>query len=110
MNLWVPVLVACVGSYLIKLAGLSLPSSVLAHPRVQRVTTLLPVAMLSALVCVQLLDRGAGHGGGPYALDWRVLAGVAAAAVALLLRRGFLVVFVVAVVVTALLRLLVPAR
>lgn len=105
MNLWVPVLVACAGSYLIKLAGLSLPGSVLADPRVQRVTTLLPVAMLSALVCVQLVDGG----GGSYALDWRVLAGVAAGAVALLLRRGFLVVFVVAVVVTALLRLLVPA-
>jgi len=106
VNLWVPVLVACAGSYLIKLAGLSLPSSVLANPRVQQVTTLLPVAMLSALVCVQLAHRGTG--GVPYALDWRVLVGVAAGAVALLLRRGFLVVFVVAVVVTALLRLLVP--
>ena len=58
--LWVPVLVACAGSYLIKLAGLSLPSSVLADPRVQRVTTLLPVAMLSALVCVQLVEPGSG--------------------------------------------------
>ena len=104
MNLWVPVLLACAGSYLIKLAGLSLPSSVLADPRVQRVTTLLPVAMLSALVLVQLVDGG----GGRYAVDWRVVVGVAAGAVALLLRRGFLVVFVVAVVVTALLRLIVP--
>jgi branched-subunit amino acid transport protein len=108
VNLWVPVLIACAGSYLIKLAGLSLPSSVLADQRVQRVTTLLPVAMLSALVCVQLVEPGTDKGGGPYAVDWRVLAGVAASAVALLLRRGFLVVFVVAVVVTALLRLLVP--
>ncbi len=108
MNLWVPVLVACAASYLIKLAGLSLPSSVLADPRVQRVTTLLPVAMLSALVCVQLVEPGPGSSAA-YALDWRVLAGVGAGAVALLLRRGFLVVFVVAVVVTALLRLLVPA-
>ena len=107
MNLWVPVLIACVGSYVIKLAGLSLPESVLANPRVQRVTTLLPVAMLAALVAVQLVESGDSDG--PYALDWRVLAGVAAGAVALLLRRGFLVVFVVAVAVTALLRLLVPA-
>jgi branched chain amino acid efflux pump len=106
VNLWVPVLVACAGSYLIKLAGLSLPSSVLADPRVRRVTTLLPVAMLSALVCVQLVESG--DGAGPYAVDWHVLVGVAAGVVALLLRRGFLVVFVVAVVVTALLRLLVP--
>ena len=108
MTLWVPVLGACAGSYLIKLAGLSLPSSVLARPRVQRVTTLLPVAMLAALVVVQLVDSGP-HLPGHYGLDWRVLAGVAAAVVALLLRRGFLVVFVVAVGVTALLRFLVPA-
>jgi branched-subunit amino acid transport protein len=109
VNLWIPVLVACAGSYAIKLAGLSLPESVLANPRIQRVTSLLPVAMLSALVCVQLVDPGTNSSGGPYALDWRVLAGVAAGAVALLARRGFLIVFVVAVVVTALLRLLVPA-
>ena len=107
MSLWVPVLVACAGSYLIKLAGLSLPSSVLADPRVQRVTTLLPVAMLSALVLVQLVGPASDDSGGTYAVDWRVVVGVAAGAVALLLRRGFLVVFVVAVAVTALLRLLV---
>ena len=103
MSLWVALLVACAGSYLIKLSGLSLPESVLARPRVQRVTTLLPVAMLAALVAVEL-----GDGGGRYALDWRVLAGVGAAVVALLLRQGFLVVFLTAVAVTALLRLLLP--
>ena len=100
-GLWVALLVAAVGSYLTKLAGLSLPESVLNHPRVQRVATFLPVAMLAALVAVDLVD-----GGGRYAVDWRVLAGVAAAVVALLLRRGFLVVFLTAVVVTAVLRLL----
>jgi len=99
--LWVALVVAAVGSYLLKLAGLSLPGSVLEQPRVQRVARLLPVAMLSALVAVGLFSSG-GH----YALDWRMLAGVAAAVVALLLRRGFLVVFVVAIGVTALLRLL----
>ena len=101
-GLWVALVVAAVGSYLTKLAGLSLPESVLARPRVQRVAAFLPVAMLAALVAVQLVD-----GGGRYALDWRVLAGVAAAVVALLLRRGFLVVFLTAIAVTALLRLLV---
>ena len=64
-GLWVALLVAAVGSYLTKLAGLSLPESVLAHPRVQRVAGLLPVAMLAALVAVQLAD-----GGGRYALDF----------------------------------------
>ena len=59
------------------------------------------MAMLAALVSVQLFD-----GGGRYAVDWRPLVGVAAGVVALLLKRGFLVVFLVAIGVTALLRLL----
>ena len=99
--LWVALVVAAVGSYLTKLAGISLPESVLARPRVQRVATFLPVAMLAALVAVELVD-----GGGRYTLDWRTLAGVAAGVVALLLRRGFLLVFLTAIAVTALLRLL----
>ncbi|WP_375425139.1 AzlD domain-containing protein [uncultured Friedmanniella sp.] len=100
-GLWVGLLVAAFGGYLLKLAGLSLPESVLNRPRVQRIAAFLPVAMLSALVAVQLFD-----GGGRYTLDWRTLAGVAAGVAALLLRRGFLVVFLVAIAVTALLRLL----
>lgn len=99
--LWVALIVASVSGYGLKLAGMSLPESVLNQPTVQRVAGFLPVAMLSALVAVQLVDSG-GH----YALDWRVLVGVAAGVVALILRRGFLIVFVVAVAVTALLRLL----
>lgn len=99
--LWIAVVVAAIGSYLTKLAGVSLPESVLNHPRVQRIARYLPIAMLSALVVVELFD-----GGGRYVLDWRTLAGVAAGVVALLLKRGVLVVFVVAVGVTALLRFL----
>jgi branched-subunit amino acid transport protein len=98
--LWTALIVASVGAYGLKLAGVSLPESVLSHPRVQRIAGFLPVAMLSALVAVQLF----GHGG-RYGVDWRVLVGVGAAVVALALRQGFLVVFVVAVGVTALLRL-----
>ncbi|HSU36248.1 MAG TPA: AzlD domain-containing protein [Propionibacteriaceae bacterium] len=100
-GLWIALLIACLGSYALKLAGMSLPESVLNHPRVQRVAAFLPVAMLSALVAVELFD-----GGGRYAVDWRTLAGVGAGVVALLLRRGLLVVFLVAIGVTALLRLL----
>ena len=98
--LWLALVVAAVGSYLLKLAGISLPESILNHPKVQRVAELLPIAMLSALVAVELFD-----GGGRYAADWRTLAGVAAGVVALLLRRGFLEVFLIAIAVTALLRL-----
>jgi branched-subunit amino acid transport protein len=99
--LWLAILIAAVGCYLLKLAGVSLPESILNHPKVQRVAQFLPIAMLSALVAVELFD-----GGGSYALDWRILAGVAAGVIALLLRRGFLVVFLTAIFVTALLRLL----
>jgi branched-subunit amino acid transport protein len=99
--LWLAIMIAAVGCYLLKLAGVSLPESILNHPKVQRVAQLLPIAMLAALVAVELFD-----GGGSYSLDWRTLVGVAAGVIALLLRRGFLVVFVIAISVTALLRLL----
>lgn len=84
-----------------RLAGVSLPESTLAHPRVQRTAGLLPIAMLTALVATDLFDSG-GHDG----VDWRVLAGVGAGAVALRLGRSLIVVFVVAVAITALLRVL----
>jgi branched-subunit amino acid transport protein len=99
--LWLAILIAAVGCYVLKLAGISLPEPILSHPKVQRVAQFLPIAMLSALVAVELFD-----GGGSYVLDWRTLAGVAAGVIALLLRRGFLVVFMIAISVTALLRLL----
>src|SRR5512132_4308571 len=98
--LWLAIMIAAVGCYLLKLAGVSMPESILNHPKVQRVAQLLPIAMLSALVAVELFD-----GGRRYAVDWRTLAGIAVGVVALLLRRGFLEVFLIAVTVTALLRL-----
>jgi branched-subunit amino acid transport protein len=97
---WLAIILAAVGCYFLKVAGVSLPESILNHPKVQRVAELLPIAMLSALVAVELFD-----GGGHYSVDWRTLAGVAAGVIALLLRRGFLVVFLIAISVTALLRL-----
>ena len=99
--LWIALIIAALGSYGLKLAGVSLPESVLANPRVQRIAGFLPIAMLAALVAVQLFDHG-----GRYGVDWAVLIGVGAGVIALLLRQGVLVVFLVAVTVTALLRLL----
>ena len=97
--LWVALIVSCLGSYLLKLAGLSLPESVLNQPVVRRIAAFLPVAMLAALIGVSLFD-----GGHRFSVDWRALVGMASGVVALLLRAGFLVVLVVAVVVTAFLR------
>lgn len=99
--IWTAVIVAAVGCYLLKLAGLSLPTTFLERPDVQRVAMFLPVAMLAALVAVELFDDG-----GRLALDVRLLAGVGAGVVALLLRASFLVVIVVAAATTAVLRAL----
>ncbi len=100
--LWLVVIVSAAGCYLLKLAGVSLPKTVLNQPNVQRIARYLPIAMLSALAAVELFDGGHGN----YRFDWRTVVGVLAGVVALLLKRGFLVVFLVAVGVTALLRLL----
>ena len=98
---WVAVIVASIGCYLLKLAGLSLPAALLEREDVQRVAALLPVALLAALVAVQALDSD-----GQLHVDPRLLAGVGAGVLALLLRAPFLVVIVVAAVTTAVLRAL----
>lgn len=97
---WVAILVAGVGCYLLKLAGLSVPPKVLEHPVVERVADLLPVALLSALIGVQVLGA-ATH----LVLDARVV-GLGAAVVALLLRAPFIVVVLAAAGSAALVRLL----
>jgi branched-subunit amino acid transport protein len=99
---WWAILGAGLGCYLLKLAGLSLPARVLEHPVVERVADLIPVALLAALVAVQVFATG-----GSLALDARA-AGLGAAVVALLLRAPFLVVVVVAAVTAALLRIAFP--
>ena len=100
-TVWATVLVASLGCYGLKLAGVSLPESVLNHPRVQRTAGLLPVAMLTALVATDLFDAN-----GRYTADWPTLAGVGAGAIALRSGRSLLVVFLVAITTTALTRLI----
>ena len=97
--MWTAVLLAGIGCYLLKLAGLSLPERVLAHPTVERVADLIPVALLAALVAVQVFSSGP-----ELRVDARGL-GLGFAVVALLLRAPFLVVVVGASVVAALARL-----
>ncbi len=98
--MWPAVLVASVGCYLLKLAGYLVPEQLLDNPRVARITALIPVAMLTALVVVQTLAVGQ-----EIVIDAR-LAGLAAAVVALLLRAPFLVVVVVAAAIAAGLRMI----
>jgi len=96
--MWTAVLLACVGCYLLKLAGLSLPERVLSHPTVERVADLIPVALLAALVAVQVTADGSS-----LTVDARLL-GLGFAVIALVLRMPFLVVVVGAAVVAALAR------
>jgi branched-subunit amino acid transport protein len=95
---WTALLLAGAGCYLLKLAGLSVPSRVLDHPAVERVADRIPVALLAALVAVQVLADGAR-----LTVDAR-LAALAYAVVALSLRASFLVVVFGAALVAALLR------
>lgn len=97
--IWGAIVVACVGCYLFKLAGLSIPGDLLERPILRRIAALLPVALLAALVAT-----GTFADGSALTVDARAV-GLAAAVVALLLRAPFLVVVVVAAAATALTRL-----
>ena len=97
---WTVVIAAGVGCYLLKLAGLSVPAGVLERPVVRRIAALIPIALLSALVAVQVFSFE--H---RLVLDARA-AGLASAVVLLVLRAPFLVVVVGAALTAAVLRLL----
>jgi branched-subunit amino acid transport protein len=100
MSLWLTVLVACLLCFVAKVAGHIVPPSWLEHPTAARISALLPVSLLAALVAVQtVVDHSR------LVVDAR-LAGLAAAAVALLLRAPFIVVVLVGGAVAAGLRAL----
>jgi hypothetical protein len=100
--IWAAVLVAGLGCFAFKWAGLSVPASVLANPIVQRIAALLPIALLAALIATQTFAAGQ-H----LVIDARA-AGLAVAAVAAWRRWPFLVIVVLAAATAAVLRLLVP--
>jgi branched-subunit amino acid transport protein len=100
--IWAAIIGAGIGCYLLKLAGLSIPAKVLERPLVERIADLIPVALLSALVAVQVFSTG-HH----LTIDARA-AGLAVAVVALLLRAPFLVVVLAAALTAALLRVFFP--
>ena len=98
--IWAAVVVAGIGCYLFKLAGLSVPQRILDRPVVQRVAGLLPIVLLAALIAVQTVGSGQR-----LLVDAR-LAGVAVAAVAVWRKWPFLLVVVLGCATTALVRLL----
>jgi uncharacterized membrane protein len=96
--LWLGILLACAGCYALKLAGLSVPEHLLERPAVRRAVGLIPVALLGALLAVQVLADGRGLD-----VDARVAA-LGVAAVLLLLRVPFLPMVLAAALTAALLR------
>jgi branched-subunit amino acid transport protein len=101
MTLWTTVLVASGLAFLLKFLGYVVPHQLLEGPLVSRVTAMLPVALLSALVAVQTFTGD----GGSLTLDARA-AGVAVAVTALLLRAPFLLVVILAAATAGALRAL----
>ena len=83
--------------YLLKLSGYLIPDSLFANPRFQRINTLIPVVLLSALVAVQTLGNKAS-----LVIDQR-LAGVLVAAIALKFKAPFPLMMLLAAVTSALL-------
>lgn len=102
MMVWIGVLVGCLGCYLLKLAGVSVPESVLQRPRVHRISALLPIVLLAALVAVQTFSTGSA-----LVLDARA-ASLAVAGIAVWRRAPFLVVVGLAALTTALVRWAFP--
>ncbi len=96
---WAAITAMGVGCFAFKVAGVSVPQRVLDHPLMIRAAGLIPVALLGALIAVQVF-------GGERALvvDAR-LAALAVAAVLLALRVPFLAMVVAAAATAALIRM-----
>ncbi|CAH0132318.1 hypothetical protein SRABI76_00330 [Microbacterium oxydans] len=99
MSIWSAILLAALICLALKAVGYLVPPTVLEAPRPARISDLLTVALLAALVAVQTL--GAGQA---IMVDARVPALLVAGGL-LWLRQSFLVVVFAAALVAALLRL-----
>ena len=98
--MWPTILIASGAAYALKLLGYVVPERWLDTPMARRITVLIPIALLSALIGLWTLVSGSS-----IVIDAR-LPGVLAAMVALLLRAPFLVVIITAAAVTAAVRAL----
>jgi branched-subunit amino acid transport protein len=99
MNVVTVILLASLAVLVLKLLGYLVPASVMERPTPSRVATLLTVALLSALVVTQTVERD--H---QIVLDARLPA-LGVAAILLAIRAPFIVVVISAAIVAALLRL-----
>lgn len=97
---WLGIVLTIVGCYGFKIAGLSVPERVLNHPWTVRVSDLIPIGLLGALVAVQVVA-----GGDRLVLDARVPA-LAVAALLLWRRVPFLPMVAAAAATAAVIRAL----
>ncbi|MEY3578510.1 MAG: hypothetical protein RIS49_488 [Actinomycetota bacterium] len=95
--LWIGVIGTSTLAFLLKYLGHSVPEKYLTNPRMLRINTLIPIALLSALVGVQTITQD-----GKWAIDQR-LAGVSVAVVALALKAPYFVVVISAAITSAVL-------
>ncbi|CAB4533516.1 unannotated protein [freshwater metagenome] len=93
--LWIGVIGTSVLAFALKYLGHSVPEKFLTNPRMLRINTLIPIALLSALVGVQTITEK-----GKWVIDQR-LAGVAVALVALALKAPYFVVVISAAITSA---------
>ena len=92
---WVATIGTSIIAFTLKYMGHSIPERWLAHPKIQRINTLIPIALLSALVGVQTFtDKNT------VLIDHR-LVGVGFAVIALLLKAPFPFVVLSAAVTSA---------
>ena len=93
--IWIETLVTSFICFVLKLLGYSLPESILNKPIVQRINSLIPIALLSALVAVQTfgIDKSVQ-------IDHR-LAGVVVAGIALRFKASFPVMMLLAAITSA---------
>ncbi|MCU1535277.1 MAG: branched-chain amino acid transport [Glaciihabitans sp.] len=101
MNVWTIVLIASVAVLALKLVGYAVPTSLVEKPGPARISSLLTVALLSALIAVQTFVSS-GH---TLALDARLPALLVAAGL-FALRVPFILVLVAAAATAAVIRML----
>jgi branched-subunit amino acid transport protein len=93
--LWLGVIGTSLIAFLLKYLGHSIPEKYVSNPRALRINTLIPIALLSALVGVQTVTEK-----GQWVIDQR-LAGVAVALIALSLKAPYFVVVISAAITSA---------
>ena len=94
-TLWIATLGTSLVAFLLKYSGHSVPERWLAHPKIQRINALIPIALLSALVAVQSFSEKS-----ELMIDQR-LVGLTAAVIALILKAPFPIVVLSAAISSA---------